>query len=155
MKNYFLKFVFILLCVLGMNNISQANDVNRPFSDYTSYNSYRTTQNYSFLYKEEDMLYMFSTLGNGISKKAYIVDQFDIQEMRNGTMDDRDLEQRAVSCNNYQFGNVIHCVYRDGIAVYVMLCNINDRTLTIFGKLLDDKYYRNENRVILLGVERT
>lgn len=131
----------------------EIDNYGEPLSDYSIVKDNITTQNYNIMYKQDAMTYMLSTTGKGSPKKVYIVDSYDIEELRKGTMNDADLNQRAMTCTNYKFGNVLHILYSDGDARFVVICNPNMQSLTVYGKLKNDKEYSSREQFVFVGIQ--
>lgn len=131
----------------------EIDNYGEPLSDYSIVKDNITTQNYNIMYKQDAMTYMLSTTGKGSPKKVYIVDSYDIEELRKGTMNDADLNQRAMTCTNYKFGNVLHILYSDGDARFVVICNPNVQSLTVYGKLKNDKEYSSREQFVFVGIQ--
>lgn len=140
-----------------VKNVAQSNtsnmkkvDYNSPFIDYSDYKDNITNKNYSFLYEENDIKYMYQTMGKGHQKQAYIVNQYDIEDMKKGLISDADLNH--VACTNYIFDNIIHSVYIDGDAIFVIICNTNTNSLKVYGRIKNNNVYSSENEFNLLGI---
>lgn len=172
--NYITYIVFICFLLFGCNgykenksirennlvkNVEQSNisnvkkvNYNLPFIDYSDYKDNMTNKNYSFLYEENDIKYMYQTMGRDYKKQAYIVNQYDIEDMKNGLISDADLNYFA--CTNYVFDNIIHSVYIDGNAIFVIICNTDANSLKVYGRIKDSNVYSSENEFNLLGIHK-
>ena len=149
-----LLLVFVLVSVISFGiseNIAYAYG-SRPFINYGAYSDNSTAKNYGFMYQDRGGIFLFMTMGQGYSKTCIVVDEFDIDKINKGLIDDYDLAKMSNPCKNYKFGNNIHCVYRKGDVEFVVLCNLAYRTMRIFAIMAGEKEYLIEYEVDLLGI---
>lgn len=112
-------------------------DYTRPLNNYDYFSDYLTSTSYTLMYEEEGMTYMYDTFGNGTSKRAIILNEYDLIDLDMGDITTAELRSMSMEARNYRFGNILHLLYFDGGTTFVMVCNLNTYSITCYFKTKD------------------
>ncbi len=116
-------------------------DFTKPLSNYAYFDDYLTSKSYTLMYEEDGITYMYDTFGNGTSKRAIILNQYDLADLDRGDITTAELRSMSMEARNYKFGNILHLIYFDGGATFVMICNLNTYSITCYFKSSENKEY--------------
>ena len=112
-------------------------DYTRPLNNYNYFSDYLTSTSYTLMYEEEGMTYMYDTFGSGTSKRAIILNEYDLIDLDMGDITTAELRSMSMEARNYRFGNILHLLYFDGGTTFVMVCNLNTYSITCYFKTKD------------------
>lgn len=125
-------------------------DFTKPLSNYAYFDDYLTSKSYTLMYEEDGITYMYDTFGNGTSKRAIILNQYDLADLDRGDITTAELRSMSMEARNYKFGNILHLIYFDGGATFVMICNLNTYSITCYFKSSENKEYGEDSTFNLL-----
>lgn len=152
MKKIVTLILFVFTIFLANVNINYAYASSYPYVNYNNHSDNLVTTNYAIMYND-DGVQMIHTQGSGYTKNILIVDESDIQKMREGRMTDYDLARISYTGKIYDFGRYIHIVYEFNGTTFVYLLDKPNNIMSINGRLNNDSEYLVSYKVNVLSYQ--